>query len=94
MSAVDCGTTQRGPLTQPLKRPTVLAVARAAPSIIWVACPAGVVGANNHVTKAGTRDGFAIGSQHATAAGVARRTSAASRKAKHANASRLPIRPR
>ena len=34
------------------------------------------------VTKAGTRDGFAIGSQHATAAGVARRTSAVSRKIK------------
>jgi hypothetical protein len=63
-------------------------------AIVWVACPAGVVGANNHVTKAGTRDGFAIGSQHANAMGVARRTSAVSRKAKHANASRLPIRPR
>ena len=31
---------------QPLKRPTVLAVAMAAPAIVWVACPAGVVGAN------------------------------------------------
>ena len=56
--------------------------------------PAGVVGANNHVTKAGTRDRFAIVSQHATAAGVARGTSAMSRKAKRASASRLPIRPR
>src|SRR6516165_6803684 len=53
--------------------------------------PAGVVGANNHVTKAGTRDRFAIVSQHATAAGVARGTSAMSRKAKRASASRLPI---
>jgi hypothetical protein len=60
----------------------VLAVARAASAIVWVACPAGVVGANDHVTKLGTRDGFAIGSQYATAAGVARRTSAVSRKAK------------
>jgi hypothetical protein len=42
----------------------------------------------------GNPDGFAIASQHATAAGVARRTSAASRKAKRTNASRLPIQPR
>jgi hypothetical protein len=81
-------------LAQPLKRPTVLAVARAVPAIVWVACPAGVVGANDHATAVGTRDGFAMGSQHATAAGVARRTSAVSRKAKPTNASRLPIRPR
>jgi hypothetical protein len=76
VSAVDCGTTQRASLTQPRKRPTVLAVARAAPAIVRVACPAGVVGANDHVTKAGTRDGFAIASQHANASGVARRRSA------------------
>jgi hypothetical protein len=56
--------TQRGSLTEPLKWPTVLAVARAAPAIVWVACPAGVVGANDYVTKAGTRDGFAIDNQH------------------------------
>ena len=39
---------QRGSLTQPLKTPTVLAVARAAPAIVWVACPAVVVGANGN----------------------------------------------
>ena len=33
-------------VAQPLKRPTVLAVARAVPAIVWVGCPAGVVGAN------------------------------------------------
>ena len=71
MSAVDCGTTQRGSLTQPLKGPTVLAVARAAPAIVWVACPTGVVGANDHVAEAGSRGGFAIGIQQSTAAGVA-----------------------
>ena len=64
MSAVDCGTTQCRSLIQPLKRPTVLAVARAAvPAVVWVVCRAGVVGANDHVTKAGTRDGFAVGSK-------------------------------
>jgi hypothetical protein len=40
-------------LAQPLKRPTVLAAARAVPAIVWVACPAGVVGANDHVTTVG-----------------------------------------